>query len=175
MATQQQNMAVEEAKRSGVQARSILVFTALTIVFLPLTFFTSYFGMNLSDGPGITSRVVWTITEPISVGIIVVVFAVVRAMNAVLQHDEERGMKSRTEIEVESSCRSRLRSRGSKLKRVWICLKQTTAMTPFLAVYRYMGSCLLQDSKSGAPFGVQQGLRLLSHTSLTNALWMEFE
>jgi len=118
MATQQQNMAVEEAKRSGVQARSILVFTALTIVFLPLTFFTSYFGMNLSDGPGITSRVVWTITEPISVGIIVVVFAVVRAMNAVLQHDEERGMKSRTEIEVESSCRSRLRSRGSKLKRV---------------------------------------------------------
>jgi len=118
MATQQQNMAVEEAKRSGVQARSILVFTALTIVFLPLTFFTSYFGMNLSDVPGITSRVFWAFTGPISVGIIVVVFAVVRAMNAVQQHDEEWGMKSRTEIEAESSWRSRLRSRGIKLKRV---------------------------------------------------------
>ena len=118
MATRQQNMAVEEAKRSGVQARSILVFTALTIVFLPLTFFTSYFGIHLSDVPGITSRAFWAITGPISVGIIVVVFAVVRAMNAVQKHDEEWGMKSRAEIEAESSWRSRLRLRGIKLKRV---------------------------------------------------------
>jgi Mg2+ and Co2+ transporter CorA len=48
MATKQQNMAVEEAKKSGIQARSILVFTALTIVFVSLSFFTSYFGMDLS-------------------------------------------------------------------------------------------------------------------------------
>jgi hypothetical protein len=118
MATKQQNMAVEEAKRSGVQARSILVFTAPTIVFLPLTFFTSYFDMDLSDMSRINSRVFWTITGPISVGIIVIVFALVRAMNAVQQHDEERAMKSRDEIEAESSWRSPLRLRCSKLKLV---------------------------------------------------------
>jgi len=118
MATKQQNMAVEEAKRSGVQARSILVFTALTIVFLPLTFFTSYFDMDLSDMSRINSRVFWTITGPISVGIIVIVFALVKAMNAVQQHDEERAMKSRDDIEAESSWRFPLRLRCSKLKLV---------------------------------------------------------
>ena len=118
MATKQQNLAVNEAKRSGVQARSILVFTALTIVFLPLTFFTSYFGMNLSDISGINSRGFWKITGPVSVAIIILVFALVRAMNTVQQHDEERAMTSSTEIDTESSWRARLRMGGNKLKLV---------------------------------------------------------
>ena len=29
--------------------RAILVFTVITIIFLPLSFFTSYYGMNLKD------------------------------------------------------------------------------------------------------------------------------
>jgi hypothetical protein len=119
MATKQQNMAVEEAKKSGIQARSILVFTALTIVFLPLSFFTSYFGMDLSFA-GINSRVFWTITGPITIGIIVTVFALARVMGTVQQHDEERAMKSNGEIEAGSSWSSRLRLRGSKLKLIKI-------------------------------------------------------
>ena len=103
MATQQQNMVVEEAKRSGVQSRSILVFTALTIVFLPLSFFTSYFAMNLTDISRISSRGFWTITGPITVGIIVIVFILVMVMNKVQQHDEERAMESKGEIEAELS------------------------------------------------------------------------
>ncbi|SPO06039.1 uncharacterized protein DNG_08728 [Cephalotrichum gorgonifer] len=31
------------------QNKAILVFTAVTVIFLPLSFFTSYFGMNLAD------------------------------------------------------------------------------------------------------------------------------
>lgn len=122
LATQQQNMAVEEAKRSGVQARSILVFTALTIVFLPLSFFTSYFAMDLTDISRISSRAFWTITAPISVGIIAIVFVLVMVMNKVQQHDEERALGSRAEIEAEQSWRSKLKSRlrlrESKLKTV---------------------------------------------------------
>ena len=30
--------------------KAILVFTVVTIVFLPLSFFTSYYGMNFKDG-----------------------------------------------------------------------------------------------------------------------------
>ncbi|TAQ84963.1 hypothetical protein B7494_g6716 [Chlorociboria aeruginascens] len=118
MATQQQSMAVEEAKRSGVQARSILVFTALTIIFLPLSFFTSYFGMNLPDISEINSKVFWTISGPISVGIIIIVFVLMRVASTVQEHDEEWGMKIKDEIEVVSSWRSRLKLRAGKLKLV---------------------------------------------------------
>jgi hypothetical protein len=122
LATQQQNMAVEEAKRSGMQARSILVFTALTIVFLPLSFFTSYFAMDLTDISRISSRAFWTITAPITVGIIAIVSVLVIIMNKVEQHDEEQAMGPGGESEPEQSLRSRLgsrlRLRGAKLKTI---------------------------------------------------------
>jgi hypothetical protein len=118
MATKQQNMAVEEAKRSGMQARSILVFTALTIVFLPLTFFTSYFGMGLSDLSNFNSKFFWKVTGPISTSIIVIIFAIVRIMNVVQQHDEEKAMGPNDGRKSESSWRSDLRRRGNKLKAV---------------------------------------------------------
>lgn len=43
--------------------RAILVFTILTIIFLPLSFFTSYFGMNLKGiaDTGRTERYFWTV------------------------------------------------------------------------------------------------------------------
>jgi Mg2+ and Co2+ transporter CorA len=49
MATQQRNLAIEEAKSSRVQSGSVMIFTAITITSLPLSLFTSYFGMNLAD------------------------------------------------------------------------------------------------------------------------------
>jgi hypothetical protein len=121
MATQQQNLAVEEAKRSRLQSRSVVIFTALTIIFLPLSFFTSYFGMGLVDISTIDSKFFWTITGPIStgpisVGIVLIVLALVRTMNTVQEHDEERAMKSSDEFKSKSSWRSRLRLGGNKLK-----------------------------------------------------------
>src|ERR1700744_1060334 len=37
----------ELAITADIQNKAILVFTGTTIIFLPLSFFTSYFGMNL--------------------------------------------------------------------------------------------------------------------------------
>ena len=34
---------------SDSQNKAIMVFTVVTVIFLPLSFFTSYYGMNLSD------------------------------------------------------------------------------------------------------------------------------
>jgi hypothetical protein len=82
-----------------------------------------------------------------------------RVMGTVQQHDEERGMKSNGEIEAGPSWSSRLRLRGSKLK-----LTQTIASTPALGGHQYRGSCLLQNSETGANFELQQGLQLPSHT-----------
>ncbi len=118
IASQQQNLAVEEAKSSRVQARSVVIFTALTIIFLPLSFFTSYFGIGLTDVPGIDSKFFWTITGPISGSIVLLVFAVVRIMSTVQGHDEEQAIESSEEIESESSWKSRLRIRGNKLKKI---------------------------------------------------------
>lgn len=42
----------ELAIMADTQNKAIFVFTAVTIVFLPLSFFTSYFGMNLQGIQG---------------------------------------------------------------------------------------------------------------------------
>ncbi|KAF2464298.1 uncharacterized protein BDR25DRAFT_346785 [Lindgomyces ingoldianus] len=44
------------AQTSGEQNRSIMIFTIFTIIFLPLSFFTSFFGMNVQDWSGSTSN-----------------------------------------------------------------------------------------------------------------------
>ena len=43
--------------------RAIVVFTVVTIIFLPLSFFTSYFGMNLQGivATQKTERYFWTV------------------------------------------------------------------------------------------------------------------
>jgi Mg2+ and Co2+ transporter CorA len=38
---------VKLAERNEFQNRSILIFTVITVIFLPLSFFTSYFGTTL--------------------------------------------------------------------------------------------------------------------------------
>lgn len=57
------------------QNKAIVIFTGVTVVFLPLSFFTSYYGMNLQ---GITSTdkdetYFWKVCGSISVVIIFVV------------------------------------------------------------------------------------------------------
>lgn len=63
---------VNLAKRNDSQNKSIMVFTVITVIFLPLSFFTSYFGMNTVDvrtmngGQGFF----WSIAGPISIVVI---------------------------------------------------------------------------------------------------------
>ncbi|KAL8807654.1 MAG: hypothetical protein Q9200_004590 [Gallowayella weberi] len=49
--------------------RAILVFTGVTIIFLPLSFFTSYFGMNLKGvvDTDRTERFFWTVCGTVTV------------------------------------------------------------------------------------------------------------
>ena len=41
--------ALKRADESVIQGRSVMLFTIVTIIFLPLSFMTSVFGMNASD------------------------------------------------------------------------------------------------------------------------------
>ena len=52
-------------------SNSIFIFTTVTIIFLPLTFLSGYFGMNLSGIINTTSGVVhfWEVAAPLAVGI----------------------------------------------------------------------------------------------------------
>lgn len=54
--------------------KAIFVFTAITIVFLPLSFFTSYFGMNLKGvmNTDRTEEYFWKVCGSISVAIVLI-------------------------------------------------------------------------------------------------------
>ena len=64
----------EQADNSQEQARSILIFTIFTIVFLPLSFFASVFGINAREWSGQpnnpTLHTIFTYMGSISVGVI---------------------------------------------------------------------------------------------------------
>jgi Mg2+ and Co2+ transporter CorA len=119
-ATQQQRLAIEEAKSSRVQSKSVVIFTALTIIFLPLSFFTSYFGMNLTDIAiaNRNSKFFWLISGPISGGIIITVFAIAKTFSAVKEPDEEEARINIKDVESEKSWHSRLRLRSRKMKEI---------------------------------------------------------
>ncbi|KAL9107405.1 MAG: hypothetical protein Q9227_007689 [Pyrenula ochraceoflavens] len=69
-------MARWQADVSQSQSRSIMVFTVITIVFLPLTFFTGLFGMNIQQWSGeeknVSAHTVAAIALPVTVGIILI-------------------------------------------------------------------------------------------------------
>lgn len=129
LATQTQHLAVEEAKSSRVQSRSVMIFTAITIIFLPLSFFTSYFGMNVTDivHTAHNSRYFWLVAGPTSGSIVIIVFALAKWMSVVREPalDEERALDGGTTssnmapsvvYESESSWRSRLGLTKGKIK-----------------------------------------------------------
>lgn len=55
------------------QNRALFIFTTVTVVFLPLSFFTSYFGMNLVDvrETNLTQGGFWSICGTIAIATIV--------------------------------------------------------------------------------------------------------
>ena len=57
------------------QNKAILVFTGVTIIFLPLSFFTSYWGMNLNSMPESrrTEAYFWKVCGTISFLVIFVI------------------------------------------------------------------------------------------------------
>jgi Mg2+ and Co2+ transporter CorA len=116
MATQQQNLAIEEAKSSRVQSRSVMIFTAITIIFLPLSFFTWYFGMNLTDivKTEHDSRYFWMVAGSISGSIVIASFAIAKCLSVVREPPPD--LEKATNVESETSWRSRPGLTKGKIK-----------------------------------------------------------
>ncbi|KAI0023918.1 hypothetical protein F4780DRAFT_684919 [Xylariomycetidae sp. FL0641] len=57
------------------QNKAIFVFTGVTIIFLPLSFFTSYFGMNIKDiqNNNWTEAYFWKVCGSVAFGLVVVI------------------------------------------------------------------------------------------------------
>lgn len=58
-------------RRSAAQGQIVMIFTLLTAIYLPLSFFTSYYGMNLrsitgDDGNPYSQKDFWKISGPVS-------------------------------------------------------------------------------------------------------------
>lgn len=58
--------------------KAILVFTVVTVIFLPLSFVTSYLGMNTSDIRDMDSKqsLFWEIALPLTVGVMAIMLAI---------------------------------------------------------------------------------------------------
>lgn len=119
LATQQQTLAIDEARSSRVQSRLVFIFTAITIIFLPLSFFTSYFGMNLIDIAKTvhTSRYFWMTAGPVSGITVIAILIIMMFLNVVEDPvlDEEKATTSSEAAESERSW-SRWRLRKRKFK-----------------------------------------------------------
>lgn len=70
----------KEAQVATTQGRAVMLFTIVTVIFLPLSFFTSYFGQNVQELTGDennpTSWHLWRVATPITVVVIVVALLV---------------------------------------------------------------------------------------------------
>lgn len=62
-----------QADLTRIQNRSVVIFTVFSVIFLPLSFFTSVFGMNTKEwggGDNLSLSTIWSIALPISVALI---------------------------------------------------------------------------------------------------------
>jgi hypothetical protein len=120
LATQQRSLAIDEARSSRVQSRSVIVFTAITIIFLPLSFFTSYFGMNFTDivRTAHSSKYFWMIAGPVSGINILVIFVIMKFLSVVKDPvlDEESALARSEAAESKVTWRSRLGLGKGKIK-----------------------------------------------------------
>ena len=74
------HLAREQTEVAANQSRSVMIFTIFTIIFLPLSFFASVFGMNLKEWSGtdtnITLQTAFTYMGAISIAVIIVALLV---------------------------------------------------------------------------------------------------
>lgn len=74
------HLAREQTEVAADQSRSVMIFTIFTIIFLPLSFFASIFGINAREWSGVqtnwTLRSIFTYMGSISVGVIVIALLV---------------------------------------------------------------------------------------------------
>lgn len=72
----------------------MMIFTTITIIFLPLSFFTSYSGMNLTEISirQHDSKFFWLVSGPILIVVIGVVFVAARYTNTSEEPDIETGV-----------------------------------------------------------------------------------
>ncbi|KAH8710144.1 hypothetical protein GQ44DRAFT_830452 [Phaeosphaeriaceae sp. PMI808] len=72
----QKTASLAEARSTTQQGRAVMLFTIVTVIFLPLSFFTSYFGQNVSEITGDDKNPstwdLWRIGTPISLVVILV-------------------------------------------------------------------------------------------------------
>ncbi|KAF4844790.1 hypothetical protein CGCSCA4_v006919 [Colletotrichum siamense] len=77
---EQKAASLGEARITTKQGQAIMLFTIITIIFLPLSFFTSYFGQNVSELTGDpqnpNSGDLWKVAAPISVVVILIALAI---------------------------------------------------------------------------------------------------
>ena len=82
----------EIAIRNDTNNKAILVFTIVTIIFLPLSFFTSYFGMNLKGviNTQKTERFFWAVCGSVTVCVVLltVLFGFKDKLSARLRRDQ---------------------------------------------------------------------------------------
>ncbi|KAJ5630873.1 Mg2+ transporter protein CorA-like/Zinc transport protein ZntB [Penicillium longicatenatum] len=83
--------------RQEDQSKAIMIFTIMTVVFMPLSFVTGYFGMNTNDIRNMESSqtLFWTVSIPFTVVIIAAVLLVAfqadrlrEALDNLLWHDD---------------------------------------------------------------------------------------
>ncbi|KAI9798830.1 MAG: hypothetical protein M1825_004953, partial [Sarcosagium campestre] len=78
--TDEARQARRQAETATRQSRSVMVFTVFTVIFLPLSFFTSLFGMNVREWTGqksnLSARRIFTLMAFISFAVIFVALLV---------------------------------------------------------------------------------------------------
>jgi Mg2+ and Co2+ transporter CorA len=88
-----QNVQLVETQQED-NSRAILVFTVVTVLFLPMTFVSGFFGMNLVGISGTTSTVrhFWVIGLPVTAGVIILclVGAYAGAIKRLFQRRKEK-------------------------------------------------------------------------------------
>ncbi|KAK0641789.1 hypothetical protein B0T16DRAFT_220794 [Cercophora newfieldiana] len=81
----QKAASLDEARSSTKQGQAVMLFTIITIIFLPLSFFSSYFGQNVSDITGDeknpTEAQQWKIGGPVSAAVIVLALLIAYYIN----------------------------------------------------------------------------------------------
>lgn len=81
-----------QTEMASEQSRSVMIFTIVTIIFLPLSFFSSVFGMNVSNWSGTPTNpsLDYVILVMATISLLVIVIALAAAFNVYLRRAMHR-------------------------------------------------------------------------------------